>query len=160
MNATKHDDGKNPLDLLPVPALLAVGEVLKHGRDKYGAYNWAKGMRWSRLFGAALRHAFADWNGEDFDEETNQYHIAHAACCLLFYLTYKIKGWGEDDRHKGYSGRSAAPATGGGAAPGLGAPSVPGGAGAPAVVRVEMTPEGLMEVLEDGTTRLRSKRKL
>lgn len=93
----KYDDGKLPLQLLPVPALEAVGEVLKHGARKYSEWNWIKGMKWSRLYGAALRHLFSRVKGEKVDEESHLPHLAHATCCLLFLLTYELYSIGEDD---------------------------------------------------------------
>lgn len=47
------DGGGNPL------------RVLEFGSHKYGDYNWIKGMKWSRLYGAFLRHR------NKFDEESN-----------------------------------------------------------------------------------------
>jgi hypothetical protein len=63
-----------------------------------GDHNWRKGMAWHRLFGAALRHLWAWYRGEKADPETGLSHLAHAACCVLFLLTYELKGLGTDDR--------------------------------------------------------------
>lgn len=68
--------------------------VLEHGMVKYGAWNWWKGMAWSRLFAAWLRH----WGKEGPDPETNLPHADHALCCLLFLCCYALAGRGEDDR--------------------------------------------------------------
>lgn len=96
--ALKYDTNKNPLELLPVEALEAVGEILRHGAYKYEPRNWEKGMKWSRLYGAALRHLFAWWRGEKNDPDSGLSHLAHAACCLMFLLTYEIRGVGDPDR--------------------------------------------------------------
>lgn len=99
----KHDLGKTPLDLLPMGALFEVGEILKFGAAKYAAYNWAKGMSYSRLIAASLRHIFAFNQGQDLDPETNRSHIAHALCCLLFLMEYehrKEQFKQFDDRYK------------------------------------------------------------
>lgn len=85
----KYDADKAPLDLLPMDALLEVGEVLKYGAEKYAPYNWARGMLYSRLISACLRHIFRYNKGEDNDPETKRSHIAHAICCLLFLLEYE-----------------------------------------------------------------------
>jgi len=96
----KYDEGKPDLSLLPSQALIEITRVLEHGRDKYGAYNWAKGMNWTRLISAAMRHLFAFKDGEDVDSETGRSHLAHLACCAIFLLEYKLRGVGIDDRYK------------------------------------------------------------
>jgi len=94
----KFDGEKIPLQLLPTEALWEVGKVLAHGEKKYAAWNWKKGMHWSRLYGAALRHLFTWVEGESKDKESNLSHLAHCACCILFLLTYEILNIGIDDR--------------------------------------------------------------
>lgn len=94
----KADDGKDRWDLLPVLALSSVVDVLSFGAKKYGDRNWEKGMGYSRLYGALLRHAVAWWNGQTFDKETGHHHLAHAACCCLFLIEYHYRQKGKDDR--------------------------------------------------------------
>lgn len=98
--ATKFDQSKIPLELLSPVALNMIGEVMAFGAKKYAAHNWRKGMAWSRLIGAALRHLFAYLGGEDKDPESGLSHIAHAGCCVMFLLEYIAKDLGEDDRYK------------------------------------------------------------
>lgn len=81
--------------------------VLEFGARKYAAWNWAKGMKWSRLYAAALRHWLADLKGEQCDSETGLSHLQHMACCLMFLLVYEADGIGEDDRPD-YAPRKAA----------------------------------------------------
>lgn len=99
-NAVKADGGKPPMGLLPWPALVEVAKVLDYGANKYAKYNWLKGMEWSRLYDAALRHLTAWISGESNDQETNLSHLSHCACCLLFLGTYEILRIGVDDRYK------------------------------------------------------------
>lgn len=99
-SATKHDQEKIPLELLSPVALNMIGEVMAFGAKKYAAHNWRKGMVWSRLLGAALRHILAYMGGEDKDPESGLSHIAHAGCCIMFLLEYIAKGLGQDDRYK------------------------------------------------------------
>lgn len=96
----KLDNGKAPMDLLPWPALDEVASVMGFGATKYGVDNWRKGMRWGRVAAAAFRHLSAWMCGFDKDKETGYSHLAHAACCILFLLTYERYKIGEDDRPK------------------------------------------------------------
>ena len=98
MSGCKYDIGKLRLDLLPFDALEEVGRVLTTGADKYGDRNWERGMSWSRLLGAALRHIFAWAMRSGPDAESGRSHLAHAACCVLFLLSHELRGIGEDDR--------------------------------------------------------------
>ena len=90
MGGTKHDKGKNRLELIPTELIENVGKVMTHGAKKYGDYNW-KGFCKSdidRLTGAAMRHLEAYRKGEWFDEESGLPHIAHCAanCGFLLYV--------------------------------------------------------------------------
>lgn len=97
----KYDTGKLPWHLLPGDALEEVVKVLDFGARKYRERNWEVGMKWSRCFGATMRHMWAYWRGEEKDPETGLSHLAHALCCVLFLLAYHLRKVGEDDRPKG-----------------------------------------------------------
>lgn len=100
MEGKKYDEGKPRTDLLPFKALTEVSKVLALGANQYGEWNWARGMNWSRLLGAALRHLFA-WGGkENIDPDSGLSHIAHAATCCLFLLEYELRQQGKDNRHE------------------------------------------------------------
>ena len=87
---TKSDEGKLEWELLPLDMLEEVVKVLMHGKKKYTAWNWAKGIDYTRLLNASLRHIQAIQRGEDKDPETGILHSAHAVCNLLF-LTHQMK---------------------------------------------------------------------
>lgn len=96
--ATKHDAEKPELAQLPDGPLRAISQVLMYGARTYHRNNWRKGMHWSRVVDALLRHVFA-WNeGEDLDSESGLSHLAHAGCNLLFLLFYEQNRLGVDDR--------------------------------------------------------------
>ncbi|MFG1395880.1 dATP/dGTP diphosphohydrolase domain-containing protein [Roseixanthobacter pseudopolyaromaticivorans] len=97
----KADTGKPPVGLIPRSALLAEARVLDFGAKKYARHNWRKGMLWSRLGDAALRHLLAWLDGEDIDPETSESHLAHLRACSGFLIEYQERGLGEDDRFKG-----------------------------------------------------------
>lgn len=96
--ALKYDSGKPPLGLIPRSALVWEAAVMGFGASKYGRDNWRKGMEWSRLVDAALRHITAFNAGEDIDPESGLHHLGHARCCLAFLAEYVDKQLGTDDR--------------------------------------------------------------
>jgi len=94
----KFDGGKPRWDLLPFDVLNDLAMLYAKGAEKYEDRNWEKGMDWSRVFGAMLRHAHAFWERDDIDEETGMGHIIAViwnAMALAFYSKHNI---GKDDR--------------------------------------------------------------
>ena len=98
---TKADEGKIPLDLLAFDALEGTASVLQFGAKKYAPRNWEKGIAFSRVFAALLRHLFAWWRGEDTDPETGLSHLHHAACCVMFLQAYTIRKTPDTDDRPG-----------------------------------------------------------
>lgn len=98
LGGLKYDDGKLPLDLLSPHYLEATAAVLQFGAAKYAAYNWAKGMKWSRVYAALMRHLWKWWGGEKYDAETGMSHLWHASCCLMFLVHYEATGTGDNDK--------------------------------------------------------------
>jgi hypothetical protein len=96
----KFDDSKSPMHLIPPEALDGMARVLGFGAKKYGTYNWAKGMDWSRIIGAAYRHLTAYNAGEDRDPETGELHVDHFMTCAAFLSAYYKRKVGTDDRFK------------------------------------------------------------
>lgn len=96
--ALKYDSGKLPLDLLPFEVLEEIAKVYKYGATKYAPHNWRKGMAWSRLIGATLRHFFAFCRGENKDKESELPHLSHAIFCLMTLLSHHLTQTGTDDR--------------------------------------------------------------
>lgn len=84
----KHDQDKLRYDLIPPDALEGFVKILTFGAKKYEDRNWEKGMKWSRLFGALMRHSWAWFRGEDLDPETGLNHMFHACCCCMFLAAY------------------------------------------------------------------------
>ena len=60
----KHDGGKARMDLLPPELLFGVSEILGFGAAKYGDRNWERGMAWSRVFAALMRHLIRNEQSE------------------------------------------------------------------------------------------------
>ena len=83
----KHDDNKERWDLLPVSSIRAVVKVLTYGAKKYGGNNWRKvDDAKNRYYAALLRHITAWREGEAYDPETGEAHLAHAMCNLIFLM--------------------------------------------------------------------------
>ncbi|WP_109076243.1 MULTISPECIES: dATP/dGTP diphosphohydrolase domain-containing protein [unclassified Azospirillum] len=94
----KHDAGKDPWHLLPFDAIRCAVKVLAFGRAKYGSRSWERGMEWSRVYDAALRHLTAWHEREEADPETGFSHLWHLLACVLFLTAYELRGKGTDDR--------------------------------------------------------------
>ncbi len=86
----KADSGKLGTHLLPTRPLEEIARVLDFGARKYAPDNWRKGIAYTRVYGAILRHAWAWWRGEQADPETGLHPLAHAACEILFLLDYEL----------------------------------------------------------------------
>lgn len=94
----RYDEGKPQFHLIPSDGLSELAKVYVFGASKYAPYNWERGMAWSRVFNALLRHLYAFWDGERHDKETGLHHMAHVAWNALALLVYSLRGIGEDDR--------------------------------------------------------------
>jgi hypothetical protein len=95
----KFDQDKDPWHLAPYSAFGLVVKVLAYGARKYEPRNWEKGINFSRLFASTQRHLVAWFNREENDPETGLSHLAHAACGILFLISYQLWGMEEfDDR--------------------------------------------------------------
>ncbi len=98
---TKNDQGKLRYDLLAPEALEGLVGVLTYGATKYAPRNWERGISYSRVFAAAMRHLWAWFRGNECDPETGLSHLDHAACCIHFLSAYtKRKMTAFDDRPK------------------------------------------------------------
>lgn len=84
----KFDGGKPKMDLVfdGLPnALLALGEVLTFGAEKYEAHSWRGVPGGKERYKAALiRHLIAHSKGEKLDPESGLPHLAHALCNAAF----------------------------------------------------------------------------
>ena len=87
----KFDQGKPRWSLLPIGPLRVVVEVLTFGAIKYEKNNWVKVKNAEERYSdAALRHITSRLKGKLLDDETKKPHLAHAICCLLFWLWFDL----------------------------------------------------------------------
>lgn len=98
----KFDTGKIRWDLMPVGALGEVAKLYTFGATKYEAWNWRKGIAYTRCFSALCRHLFAWWwQGETRDKESGCHHLAAVVFYCLNFMTYETdKLMKFDDRYK------------------------------------------------------------
>lgn len=105
----KDDTGKAPFHLIPPEFLFALAAILEFGAKKYAERNWEKGISYSRLFSALMRHMWAWWGGKGptstnfglgtLDEETKYSHLWHAGFCIMAMATFEDRGRTDlDDR--------------------------------------------------------------
>jgi hypothetical protein len=98
MQGRKDDTGKARFDLIPVKPLFKVAEVYTIGAAKYDDRNWEKGIKWGRVFGAMMRHAWDWWGGERYDPKDGQHHLASVAWAALTLMEYEETHPELDDR--------------------------------------------------------------
>lgn len=96
--ARKDDTDKDTYDLIPWLPLAELGKLYRFGAIKYAPNNWKKGMAYSRIYNALLRHLRAFWEGESYDIETRCHHLASVAWCAFTLMWYDINNRGIDDR--------------------------------------------------------------
>lgn len=96
---TKADDGKPRMDLIPAYPLEMLAKVYTMGAVKYAAHNWRKGIAYSRIFAAIMRHLWAWQNGEDNDPESGLPHPVHAAFGCFALIQYMKDRTQFDDRY-------------------------------------------------------------
>ena len=100
LGGIKHDSDKPDLSILPRSGLEGIAKVFSFGEKKYGRYNFLKGMAWSRITSAAMRHLVAFNDGEDLDNESKLNHLYHAGACIMMLAEYYEKKLGQDNRYK------------------------------------------------------------
>ena len=94
----KYDTDKARYDLISAYSLHELAKVYTYGAKKYEDRNMEKGMKWGRIFGAAMRHAWAFWRGDEVDSESGLPHLAHCAWGFITLLEYSKYRREFDDR--------------------------------------------------------------
>jgi len=95
---TKSDTGKPRLSLIPKSALWGMAKAFTYGEKKYGTHNFRKGISYSRLADATMRHLTAYMEGEDNDDESGNPHLDHALASLAMLKFMSVHRQGMDDR--------------------------------------------------------------
>lgn len=85
----KYDAGKPRMDLISPFAMEELGKVLAYGAKKYADRNWEKGISYSRVIAAILRHTAKYMMGEKIDPETGLSHMAAVLCNAHFLVHFE-----------------------------------------------------------------------
>jgi len=96
----RHNKGKIRYDLMEPFAIEELAKVFTKGAEKYAPNNWLKGLPWMEVVASLERHVAEFKRGEDFDEETGLYHMAHAAWNALALVSYYKHRPEFDNRYK------------------------------------------------------------
>ena len=99
--ASKHDQAKPDLSLIPYISNVEHAKAFMVGERKYGRYNYCKGHKASQLVAAIGRHSQAWFNGEETDPVDGQHHLGSVMACCSMLLRQMELGTMIDDRFKG-----------------------------------------------------------
>lgn len=80
----KYDEDKPRLDLVPPDAIIAIGEIMTYGLNKYCEGGWKK-VEAYRYRAALMRHIVEYLRDPmSVDSESGYLHLHHAICNLAF----------------------------------------------------------------------------
>lgn len=66
-----------------------IARVFAYGKEKYSAWNWARGQAWSIPIASWMRHiVFGTLQGEDLDPESGLTHRGHIGCNVVMLLWF------------------------------------------------------------------------
>lgn len=94
----KYDSGKPKMSLVTTECIAGIARALEYGAAKYGRNNYKKGMDWTRVIDALMRHTRSFTDKEDNDTESGLNHLYHAGACINMLIYYYEKQVGNDDR--------------------------------------------------------------
>lgn len=90
MTAIRDNKGKPKWSLVPQSALEPMVRVLEYGSEKYGNYNWTKGMKITEICESLKRHLDAFMEGQNEDRESGLSQIGHIQANAMF-LAWMMK---------------------------------------------------------------------
>ena len=92
---------KAPSGFTPNTFLIELDTVMAGGAHKYGPYNFRDSLIDAMTYVGAIKRHFYLWeDGEDYDEESGQSHLAHIAACCALIRDSQHTGMFEDNRAK------------------------------------------------------------
>lgn len=96
----KFDSGKPQMRFLTKEFLEGTALAQTYGSKKYGPWNFQKGLEYSAMYDAAIRHMMAWFHAEATDPESGYSHLAHAAANLNMLMWMEANKPEMDDRPK------------------------------------------------------------
>lgn len=97
---SKNDSNKAQLCLIPSEALTGMAKAFMYGAKKYNRYNFRKGIQYTRLTDAAMRHILQFLDREEADIESFESHVDHALASLAMLKYMIVNRPDMDDRYK------------------------------------------------------------
>jgi len=98
--ATRNNSGKPKWHLMDMPSFEPMIRALEWGAERYGEFNWQKGLSVIETLDSLQRHFIAFQNGQDIDEESGKSTLGHLACNVMFLLWTMQNKPEWDDRKK------------------------------------------------------------
>jgi hypothetical protein len=96
----RYNKGKPEMSQLDHRFLMELAGLFTKAQKKYGRYNWTKGQKYSTAYDSLMRHIHAFMGGQDFDTESKENHLVHAAAnIMIMWNSWKQKSLDLDDRH-------------------------------------------------------------
>jgi len=89
---SKKQEGKPELGLVYRSTMIAIARVRRFGIDKHGNSEDWRSTPEVMHHDAMLRHLFAYMEGEEFDAESGEPHLAHLITTAAFELERKYGG--------------------------------------------------------------------
>jgi len=89
----KFDHGKLDFSIVPFECLDELAKIMTYGCIKYGkpsGWQLVENME-DRYFSALMRHLSAYKQGEARDPESNELHLSHALCNIVFLLWKELQ---------------------------------------------------------------------
>lgn len=83
--AIRYNEGKPRWSLVDHESLEPMVRVLEFGEQKYGRWNWKKGLNKNEILESLYRHLIKLMAGEENDKETGLNHIGHIMSNAMFY---------------------------------------------------------------------------
>ena len=87
--AKRYNEGKPRWSLVDFRSLEPMVRVLEFGADKYGDYNWQKGLPFREACESMMRHIIAYMGGETTDQESGISHLGHIMSNAMFLSYYE-----------------------------------------------------------------------
>lgn len=83
--AKRYNQGKPKWSYVHFESLVPMVRVLEMGAQKYGPWNWQKGLDSKEILESMQRHLAKLFDGEEIDEESGINHVGHIMANCLFY---------------------------------------------------------------------------